>query len=228
MNIKIEFHYGPLQVEVESNDDEEYDEVLHNVAEFIDNNKELFASVSLDQSTQKEEADKGRSGESGEGDTNLSQFTDSQDSRPDSNTSSEDTGWQPIVNATGVSQEKLRHLFGVGEDVLPQILFGESLTNESNTEQMLRGTLMILAVWEDYYGRESMLKQEITDILRKSGVQHENYHNVYQRSEFSTFFIRDDVSDEETGGETSEISLTPPGKSRAYELIEEYADDVDI
>jgi len=220
MNVEIEFRYGPLQVEVESEGEEEYAEVLENVADFIDQNEALFESVPVEESPNGE----GNSGEA----TELSDYSTSNSGPEDEHTDEDVLSWQKMVEESGVSKEKLRYMFGVEEGVVPHILFGDRLTDESNTEQMLRGTLLILVVWEDYYGNKSLTKEEIVDSLRKSGLHNNNYHNVYQRGDFGTYFIRDDVDRAEGGGETSEIALTPPGKSKGYELIEEYSEEIDV
>jgi hypothetical protein len=218
MNVEIEFRYGPLQVEVESEGEEEYAEVLEDIADFIDKNETLFSQI-----PEQESPDDGeKAGEP----TELSDYSNSEEGNE--HTDEDVLSWQKMVEESGVSKEKLRYMFGVEEGVVPHILFGDKLTDESNTEQMLQGTLLILAVWEDYYGNESLITEEIVDSLKKSGLQHDNYYNVYQRGDFSTYFIRDEVEREEGGGETSEISLTPPGKSKAYELIEEYSKEIDV
>jgi hypothetical protein len=219
IQIEIEFEYGPLDIRLESDADEEYDQVLEDISEFIEGHEYLFDTAEPLQESETEEQPEG----SGPEDTIPARFSEDEIGvEPESETELDDENWGTIVEETGVSETRLQHMFAAGDEIKPRILVGEILPDGSDNETMETGALLILTIWEDYNGEQYMDVSDIKECLRHSGVPYENFTNIYQRSSFSTNFVR-----KESEG-SSMLSLTPPGKRQAYDFIEDISDEIEV
>lgn len=207
MELQIDFEYGPISAEIECDSSEEYDKVLDDLAAFIEDHKVLLnhSASSSDTSADMENgADVSKNGDS---------------------SSNGDSKWSSLVKKISVPEDKLVHIFGVGESS-PQILVGDQIEGSKN-QQMEDGALMLLTVLEHYYDEDNLSVTEISNCLKNSGLPSDNFSNVYQRDSFSKYFVREETSRSE-GGTTSVIKLTPPGRKQAYDLIEDLASEIEV
>lgn len=205
MKLRITLDLGPINAELSGENREELQEELLEFVEFIEQNNETFEGIKFvqDHSGEKTEL------EGGETPPTVTKSSHSEDQFGD------------VPEKTDIDQETLDRFFDIdasGEEP-PYLNFDAAVLGESGTsrsEKQMRGSLILLTLWRECVGVETVTSSDLKDALRVSGVDDTNLYNMYgfNDNEGNRYFRRDGT------GANTEVSLTLPGKREGYDQIQ--------
>lgn len=103
-------------------------------------------------------------------------------------------------------------------DEPPYLNFDAKVLAESGSarnEKQMRASLILLTLWGECLGVESVISPDLKDALRISGIDDTKLANMYQfnNNEGDRYFRR------EGRGQNTEIELTLPGRREGYDQI---------
>jgi len=204
MEISITFRDGPIEAEITANEEDDYEEVLEALSEFVDG------------------YDPNTSGAS----TNLeadSSETDEEERESEGTTRSSDIG--NITDLNDIPEDKLYRIVKVGRvengeiSEHPRIIGDTSLLGESEEERVLNASIVLLAVLDDFHSTDTMKTSELKQAIADSGLDDDDFSNIDSLDEEDVYLNR------RGRGPTATTQIRPPGKDEAYKLISELASE---
>lgn len=232
MNITVSLRHGPLDIEIEAEDEEDYRQEILDLAEFLKENEEQFGvfdipspdaedelESSSDDSTQTKLSFSGAS-------TKTEKTTEQSGSSQPEVLETEGEKFSSISRRTGVDEVVLARMFDVPDDEeeLPAIIIEEfeegiDVLGPNRTERQARASLMLLYIWEKVRGVDSVISSDLDDSLHMSGVDPENKYNMYNAfdGDADAYFNR------EGRGRNTKVSLSRRGERVAIDEIEDLA-----
>lgn len=216
MELTVTLNHGPINAEFTGEEREEIEENLLQFMEFLDENEEVFAGVENPDSE-----------ENLEGTHELDpDYWEERQEEPVSTSGNDvpetDVSYGSIPDRTGLDEEAIVQYFDIdpeGEEP-PYLNFDIEVLGEegnSRSEKQMRGSLILMTLWRECNGIESVRSPELKDALRISGIDDTNTSNMYQFNdgEGDRYFRR------EGSGANTDISLTMPGKREGFDQIEQ-------
>lgn len=223
MDIHLTLRKGPLEVEIEATDEDNYQEEVLSILEFLESHEEEIrsadspvedsevepsqASVTADWS---EEAESSNSEEQ-EG-TDATVETEIDESSPSSE----------FASQLNVNPDQLIEVLDIDPELEEPPFIATDTTGfgESRQDRQLHGTLVLLGTWQECYGAERVSSSDLKDALDFSGINPDElssmYHNI---DEADSFF------DRSGRGRSATIALTRPGLREAQGRIRELVED---
>lgn len=209
MDIRITFRDSPIEAEIRADEDEEYVEVLEQLADFageheVSGQSTNQSEVRTDSVEDEQSADDGSS----------------QEVR-----SSKDHSNSTFSNVSATDSE-LQHVIKLGksndEDVekFPQIIGETDLLGDDEPLRLLHASAVILTTLDDAHGISRVNTGDLKDAVGDSGLSLEGWDNQKRIDERDVYFNR-------TGsGPSARTEIRDPGKEKAYELIELLVEDL--
>lgn len=216
METTVKFEYGPLTVEMHSQDDENYQDEVLDLLRFIDNNQEQFDELGMVLETPEMHPDKTET-------TSLENFSEMglEEISEDDNT--EPSPLDPIADELRISMKELERFLDVNpeEEQLP-VIYTDELGDfgKRQTDRQRKTSLVLLYLWHECYGEERVKSSALKDALEYSNVSSSGMANMYQGD-------GDRYFDRRGRGPTATVSLTPPGKREARKTLRRFAREND-
>lgn len=155
MKITIHFHDGPLDVEIHTSEEEDYQDVLENLSEFLEGYSPAYEPTRFE----------GDEGESGSVEPTVS------DNIPDiSDISSNELS--RVVKLGQVENGEIKEL--------PRIIGDISKLGDSGQEKLVHGSTVILALLDEFHGVDTIKTSELKQALADSGLNIDNWKNISQ------------------------------------------------
>lgn len=202
MEITVNLQYGPLDVEVHADGDEDYKSELLELLDLIKEHNDLLGEVHSNH------GDKQGSEQVEE----RPEATLTQDWHSGGDGSEE---LEPLADFVRLPPEALSTIFDIdpmGEEVpVLQLEDVEKLGGKQRDKQR-NASLMLLIAWEVCYDEDKVASSDLKDALGFSGIPDENMYNMYQ-DEGDRYFDRGGR------GPTATVALTGPGKREARKVI---------
>jgi len=226
MNINITLRHGPLDIEVDADDEEEYLEETLAIAEFLEENEETLETLEIpttngataiggmeESSRVKVDGDDTSSSDNGE--TSLEAGTDD----------SENTGpLAPIAEETGIPVPELEHLLVAAPeaDRPPELLLNElDILGKQEVEKKRAAALILLFVYHRCYGEERVSSSDLKDSFLRSDIPEEHINQAYHDEGKRLF--------DPTGrGGSASVALLGPGERAAVKEIKRVIGEMDI
>lgn len=216
METTAKLEYGPLEVEIHAFDDEEYQEEVLDLIQFIEDNQD-----SLDDLVGSSElAEIGRSKSKT---MSLEEFgeTDQKEDEVETTEQEEESGpLAEIASELRVPEHRLEDFIYVDPeaDDFPVLYIDEvGDIGERKTDRQRVCSLILLYVWHEYYDKERVKSSSLKDALELSDISSSGMGNMYQ-GEGDRYF------DRRGRGPSATVSLTPPGKRQARKLLTRFAE----
>lgn len=200
MGANATLDFGPVQVELRAENADELEEELEQIIGYLESNNDRINSIFA--------VDESPSMDSSQHDVNGSEDGGhSDDVHIDAKLSD-------IADKLRVRGANLNKLI-LTDDDFPQLYLDElDLLAERKTERQRRASLILLYLWDEYYGVDRVKTSELKTALSRSGISESNLANMYQ-GQGDRFFDR-------TGrGASATIGLTAPGRRRAQKALSE-------
>lgn len=225
MDIEITYRDGPVQAEIQSNEDEDYREVLNALSKFVDDYGKVTQTFVTNNGEQENsentngneatlaEFDGGQTDETEPSENGESDFTD-------------DDSDNRLLAETGLTEDELYRILKVGEvdggeiDVFPRIIDGTDVLGDTIKERLLHGSTIILTVLSDHHGVDRVKTSNLKQALKDSGMKaNGNFGNISTLREGEIYLNR------RGSGQSATTEIRPPGRDEAYELVQKLAED---
>ncbi|REA05535.1 hypothetical protein DEQ92_04450 [Haloferax sp. Atlit-6N] len=207
METTVTFEYGPMTVEIHALNDEDYQEEVLDLMQFIENNQDQFNEFGVDQVSPEIESDKTES-------TSLESFA--QNGVEEENT--EPGPLHSIASQLHVSESQLERFLHVNpdDDEMP-VLYSEELgkIGKRQTDRQRVASLILLYVWHECYEANRVKSSKLKDALELSSISSSGMANMYQ-GEGDRYFNR------AGRGPSATVKLTPPGKRQARKILRKF------
>jgi hypothetical protein len=212
METTITLEHGPMKVEIHALNDENYQEEVLDLIQFIEENQERFEELGM--GTETSEMTKSRSEE-----TSLEQFTKNESEEDQEEVEEEETGpLSSIASELRVSANELRKfLHSEPEEEDFPVLYVDELgeIGERKTDRQRVASLVLLYVWHECYDIDRVKSTDLKDALELSNISATGMGNMYQ-GEGDRYF------DRAGRGPSATVRLTPPGKRQARKVLRQF------
>jgi len=217
MDIHVSLKYGPLSVEIDANEEDDYQaeilDILEFVGEFDEQMEILNANPHIEESEEDDEMPSKDQVSIDEFDEPLDEPT--QDESEGAVVNKEVLGSLPKkLNASPRSIHKVVDIEPTSEGP-PFVLADTDDFGDTKTKRQLTTSLMILAVWDECYEPDRMKSSLLKDALEYSGIDSSNMFNMYHLEDVDAYF------DKRGRGGNTTIKLTRPGKREAHKKLRE-------
>lgn len=208
MDIHISFQHGPIEAEIKAGPDDDYQEVLNQLSDFVEKT-EIQAQQTTENSTPKD-----NSGE-------LSPDSTNDDAKNDT----EETHSEEVTSLQDFSEDQLYRVIkkGTVEDgeiqQMPEIIGNVGILGENENKRALNGAVVLLTVLDDFHDISKVKTSELKNSLDESGIEKDAFNNV------------DEVPDEKVyinrrgRGNSATTELRYPGKQEGRSLINKIIDE---
>jgi hypothetical protein len=211
VQISITIRHGPLDVEIQAEESEEYQQEVLDLLDFIETNQTRFEDLS----SAPIEADIPEITQA-PADTDMWEEEEARADEGGSNLSD-------ISRRTGVDQSVLERLFDIPEDIeeTPAIIIEEfedgiDVFGTSRRERQARASLVLLYVWQQVRQVDEVPSSELGDALHMSGIDPDNMYAMYDAlgGDADAYFNR-------TSGGTPTVTLSRRGERAAIDELQE-------
>lgn len=215
METTVKFKYGPLQVEIFAQDDDNYQDEILDLLKFIENNQDRFEELGMNPTPgvyqSKTES------------VSLDEFDETEDGEVEDGVEEDESPFSEIASELRLSPELLEEFLHVDDDredvpVLYVDKLGE--LGERQTDRQRVASLVLLYLWHEYYGEDRVKSTALKNALELSDVSSSGMANMYQ-GDGDRFFNR------RGRGPTATVRLTPPGKREALSVLKRMAEEID-
>lgn len=222
MEVHFSLQVGPLEAEITADSEEDYEEELIQLMDFIQSRQDQLSAVSLPESESSVSVANSteQRPEEESGDSEMNSFS----APGESTTETPEGEASPLTNLarkSGLSQTEVSEIVDVDpqfEDP-PLLLLNSDQLGESVPEQQFTGTLLLLAVWDECYDESPVAVSKVKDELEYTGVSTANFYRMYKQNDAKQCFRRSG----ENHGAT--IRLTRAGERKAMERLEELSQE---
>jgi hypothetical protein len=219
MEINIHLHHGPLDVEIQADKEDDYQQEVLDVLEFIQENQEQFSQLT----TQQAENEQSTEYDQAPADSEIWEEAANTD---DSDRQDTNQIWAPVSRATGVDESILERMFDMpeNEEQVPAIVIEEfedgiDSLGGSRRERQAQASLMLLYIWHEIRGVDKVPSSDLADALNMSGVDSANMYAMYDAlgGDADAYFNR-------TSGGNPTVKLSRRGKRVASNQIETFTE----
>lgn len=207
MKIQVTFQDGPIEAEITAEEDEDYDEALETLADFVDG-YDIQGTVDTSEDAASIENEAGKKEKNG-----------NQVMNPDSSQSN------PLFDQVDATESEIHRIIKTGtvEDgevkELPEILGNTDILGSSKEERLLNGSVVILSILDGVHDISRVKTSEIKDALSNSGID-EGAWGKLSRTDNEDVYL-----DRRGKGPSATTELRPPGKEDAMGYIQDLIDD---
>jgi len=222
MDVRLTLRKGPLEVEIEASDDDDYQSEVLEILEFLEANEEQILELDapnegpdLELDPAAVTADRGDGTESSSPDEQ-----DNSDTKVDIETE-EISPSAEFASELNVSLDQLTEAIDIDPELeeAPFIVADTAGFGETRQERQLHGTLILLGTWQECYGADRVSSSDLKDALDFSGIDPDGLTNIYHNIDGA-----DSYFDRSGRGASATVALTRPGlreaRSRIRELVE--------
>lgn len=211
MRVTLSLHHGPLDVEIQAQEEEDYGEELLQIIEFIQNNPDVFESL-IPHPEEQDTHDNG---------TQTHEKSDEREHESQEYIPSID--FSSVSRKTEAEESALGKLFDVpkNEEEIPSIIVeeldgGVDTFGTSRRERQAKASLALLYVWQEIRDVEEVSSSSLGDALHMSGVDPDQMYAMYDAlgGDADSYFNR-------TSGGNSTVSLSRRGERAAVDQIKE-------
>lgn len=163
MEITINFSDGPLNVEIQATEEEDFNAVLDNLSEFVENYSPRFDRDPVDSD-----------GEGTNGNDSPDKFRDLSDIPVDQ--------LARVVKRGRVEDGEITEL--------PRIIANTEELGGSSQEKLLHGATIILGLFDEFQGINKIRTTELKQALADSGLNADNWGNISQLETEEVYLTR--------------------------------------
>lgn len=210
MDLTIEFEDGPIEAKLVTDQDEDYEQVLQELSEFVNQYGELQTPPNqVNETNQVNEANQANGAEDAGAQLELGEQPESEPNA--------DGG--TITNLSEFEETQLLRILKKGrvEDGQvqenPRVIGDTAELGDTETERLLHASIIIMTVMEDFHGAENMKTSELKQSLEDSGLKANNFSNIDTLDETGVYLNR------RGRGSTATTEIRAPGKDAAYEQV---------
>lgn len=200
MEITIDFQDGPIEAEITADEDDDYQQVLEALSEFVDGYTPT-----------------------GSTETDLTNGSGDEVGREDREEEDDEatslSGSNGLSNLRDVPDDELYRLVKIGKaengDISehPRIIGDRKELGDTETEKILNASIVILTVLDDFHDMDTMKTSELKQALADSGLNDDNFGNIDKLDEADIYLNR------RGRGPSATTEIRPPGKDEAYRII---------
>lgn len=163
MEITINFQDGPLDVEIQTTEEEDFHDVLGKLSEFLEN----YSFHSIPEAGERDETPE-----------------DDEDSYP----ASQNLEDIPIDQLTRVIKRGRVEDGEIGE--LPRIIANTRVFGDSDEEKLLHAATVILAIFDEFHGMNKIKTTQLKQALADSGLNADNWSNISRLENEEVYLTR--------------------------------------
>lgn len=210
MELNISLEHGPLTAEIKASEEEDYEEVLEDLAGFLEDHPSLINGSSLE-STKETSSNVTESKNATE--ASLANFSDGDDLQLEyDEVEIENEMLRPILERVEIGEDEFMRTFEVHEDITPRILTPEDVPGESVGEKILNASLVLTTIWQDCYDEQWMKTSDLSTALEQSGMK-DRVDYIYNQKNWKSLFNKEGKS------RGTKLRITRLGKDKADDLI---------
>jgi hypothetical protein len=211
MEIRTTLELGELEIEIKAEEDEEYEQEMLRVLEFLREHKEEFGNITTAKRAERvvEREDESQSSEN--------------DEEFESESESEDSDYlNQLASSLRLDEDMVREVFLLdGKPMLYLDDYDEmEVLGKKKTERQRRASLMLLYLWHEFLEVDRVKSGELKDAIQMSGISESSLANIYQNEGENLF-------DRAGRGPTATVALTAPGKRRARKVIQKFIERIE-
>lgn len=209
MNITVSLRHGPLDVEIEAEDSEDYRQEVLDLAEFLLDNDDAFEA--FDEPVSQLVADDGTTTQASLTESANKTNIDPDPSEVDKESADDSGPLAPIAAATGVAESTLDHLIAVPDedDRVPYLVLDDlDIIGTMQVEKKRSAALILLYAFHECYNQDRVASSDLKDAFIRSGVPEDQINKAY-KDEGKRFF------DPKGRGGSASVALLDPGKREA-------------
>jgi len=222
MNITVTLRHGPLDVEIEAENGEDYRQEILDLSEFLEDNDEALEAFNravpqpvaeegtTTQASLQESANPSSNGSNSGGDDD----TDVDDGGP----------LAPIASATGIGESTLEHLIAAPQedDRVPYLVLDDlEILGSKEVDKKRSAALILLLAFHECYDADRIPSSDLKDAFIRSGVPEDHINEAYH-DEGKRFF------DPKGRGGSASVALLGPGKREAKKEINRIISEMNI
>ena len=224
MEINVTLRHGPLSVEIQAEQEDDYQQELMEVLDFIEENQQSFEQLTPWQKDEDQIGGYVQAPADSEIWETRHGSAETVEERPDRS----NRIFESVSRSTGVDEATLERIFDMpeNEEETPGIIIeefeeGVDALGNSRREQQARASLMLLYIWHEIRDVDKIPSSELADALNMSGVDPTDMYAMYSAlgGDADAYFNRT------TGGNPT-VKLSRRGKRVASNEIEEFADQL--
>lgn len=212
METTVTFEHGPLTVEIHALEEDNYQEELLDLLEFLDSNQEQFEGI--DAPSEPQELTPGKPEVA-----SLDQFKDGDEEELGEEKDS-DSPLSEIASELRIPVRELDVFLDVGEERPVMYLDELDDIGKKQSERQRVVSLILLYLWHEYYDKQRVKSSALKGALELSNVSSSGMANMYQGD-------GDRYFDRRGRGPSATVKLTPPGKRQARKLLREFVNKED-
>jgi len=220
MDIHVSLQHGPLAVEIDAKEDDDYQQELEDLLEFIEKYEERLKELNVNNLESSRENEDGNS----TGQASMDRFagnstSNGQNQSPPETDNGSEGLLEPLAKKVGTTPAAICEVIDIdpnGEEP-PFLLVDTDEFADTKAKQQFISSLLILEVWDECYEADRMKSSLLKDALEYSGVDSSNMSNMYSLDDADSF-----LNKKGRGGSTT-LKLRRPGKREAQRLFRELA-----
>jgi len=205
MEIVITFRDGPIEAEITANEEDDYDDVLESLSEFVEGytpktSESVNYNVGSSDSTEVEEPQEDET---------------------------EQISTNDLSNLSELPEDKLYRFVKVGRvndgdiDELPRIIGDTNVLGDSEEERLLNSSILIMTIFDDFHDIDTVKTSDLKQALADSGFDGDRFsHNIDGVDESEIYLNR------RGRGPSATTEIRPPGKDEAYRLFSEVTTEI--
>lgn len=216
MELEITFRDGPIEAKVSAGKEDDYTEVLEELADFVDQ----YGTVQSQTSSPEPEMDQGENSQE-----TIKQYAEGQsaDKVPEGNESGEEES-NPLFSRVEATETELQRVLKMGQvengeiKQFPEIVRDTSVLGNSKQDRLVGGSVVLLTVLDDLHGISKVKTTDLREALGESGLDTGVWANVSRVDNVDVYLNR---TGQGSGGMTE---IRKPGKEDAYDYIQAMVD----
>lgn len=223
MDIHLTLRKGPLEVEIEATDEDDYQEEVLSILEFLESHEEEIHNADSPVETPESEptqasvtADWDEEAESSNPDEKNSSDA------PDEAEIDESSPAADFGSRLNVNPDRLTELIDIDPELEsePFIVAETDGFGESRVDRQFQGALILLCTWQECYDEERVSSSDLKDALDLSGINSDSMYNMYNKMDKSETYF-----DKSGRGASATVALTRPGLREGRRRIRELVED---
>lgn len=217
MDIHLSLRHGPLKIEIDADREEDYQQELGEILEFIQEYEDRLEELQIDTSAEDVDGDAQRPSD---GQVSMDQFAESADSSNQNSSATNPVDAEvlgSLPKKVDASPKAIREIVDIDPDgeEPPFLLVNTDEFGDTKKRRQFVTSLLILAIWDECYEADRMKSSLLKDSLEHSGVDSSSMSNMYDLENADSFFHK------QGRGASTTLKLRRPGKREAYKQLRE-------
>jgi len=198
MEISITFRDGPIEAEITADEEDNYEEVLESLSEFV----EGYTTITSE---------------------SVNHNVDSPDSTEVEELQEEETEQiktNDISNLSELPEDELYRFVKVGRvddgdiDELPRIIGDTNALSDSEEERLLNSSILIMTIFDDFHDMDTVKTSDLKQALADSGFDVDSFSRSIDGVDESEIYLN-----RRGRGPSATTEIRPPGKDEAYRIF---------